>query len=109
MGYYDVMQVCLKGHLITDQYNSYPQSRQDFCSKCGAKTIYKCPKCNTPIRGAYIGDNGIVYANIIVPYNCHKCGSPYPWAKRLKLHNSLKSLGTAVRSLIEMIVKIFKK
>lgn len=54
MGYYEVMQVCLKGHQITDYYNSLPELRQEFCNKCGAKTIYQCPQCHAPIRGDYV-------------------------------------------------------
>jgi hypothetical protein len=36
-----------------------PQYNQDYCDKCGEKTITQCPGCNTPIRGMYWGGFGV--------------------------------------------------
>ena len=82
MGYYDVMQVCLNGHQITDNYNRYPEHRKDFCDKCGEKTITRCPKCNEPIRGDYHVEGVLAIKETPVPEFCHKCGAPYPWTER---------------------------
>ena len=49
---FDVQQVCLNGHQITTQYNCFPQSRENYCSKCHERTIHECPKCQHPIRGS---------------------------------------------------------
>ncbi|MCK4565699.1 MAG: DUF2321 domain-containing protein [Candidatus Thorarchaeota archaeon] len=81
MSYYDVMQVCVKGHQITARYDDYPEHRQDFCEKCGSPTIIACSKCKEAIRGHY---NVPGVASLIgdpVPDFCHKCGEVYPWTK----------------------------
>ena len=83
MGYYDVMQVCLNGHQITDHYNELQQHRKDFCGNCGAKTIHACPKCNEPIRGDYVIPNVIGGGPTSIPSHCHKCGAKYPWATKI--------------------------
>lgn len=77
--YYDVQQVCLNGHQITDQYNKYPQHRQDHCSECGAKTIHECPECEQPIRGFYNVSGVVTFRSTDVPSHCKNCGEPYPW------------------------------
>lgn len=109
MAYYEVMQVCLKGHQITARYNECLERRQDFCNKCGAKTIYKCSKCDEPIRGKYIIKNVIDLCDTPVPYNCHQCGVRYPWTTRLKFFNVVKSLCNPVKFLVETFAKVFKK
>lgn len=74
---YDVMQVCLNGHKITDSY-SKPQFRQAACDDCGAETIHQCPDCGTTIKGRYSG--GFAPSpGPDVPDHCHNCGEPYPW------------------------------
>ncbi len=87
MGYYEVMQVCLNGHQITASYNSSPQRRQDYCQKCGQKTIYQCPKCKEPIQGKYIVEGVLDLTKTPVPSNCHKCGNPYPWREKVIIDN----------------------
>jgi len=82
MGSYDVMQVCLNGHQITDSYNRYPQHRQPFCSECGEQTITSCPKCNSPIRGKHRVPGVVSIFLTTVPEHCHNCGAPYPWTRR---------------------------
>lgn len=83
MGSYDTAQLCLNGHLITDRA-SLIQHRQDFCDKCGAKTIMECQNCNSIIRGHYsvpgVISLGVTYER---PNNCYHCGQPYPWTKQI--------------------------
>jgi len=81
MSYYDVMQVCVKGHQITAHYSSAPERRQDFCKECGAPTIFACPKCKEDIRGHYNVRGVVSVFEDPVPEFCHKCGEPYPWTK----------------------------
>ena len=77
--HYDTQQVCTNGHQITASYHEFPQFRQDHCDKCGAKTIYQCPKCAIEIRGRFVSPV-ISGLPIDVPRHCHSCGSSYPWA-----------------------------
>ncbi|USD46747.1 DUF2321 domain-containing protein [Vibrio sp. SCSIO 43145] len=86
MGYYDVQQVCLNGHQITDNYNSSPEFRKNFCTDCGEKTIHKCPECNSDIPGDYHVEGVIGWSSTSVPTHCAHCGSEYPWTK-LKVEN----------------------
>ncbi len=83
---HDAQQVCIKGHQITAHYHELPQFRQDHCTKCGFPTIFKCPKCEAEIRGAYISRSANI-APIPVPDHCHKCGSPYPWTEIKKVED----------------------
>jgi len=50
MSDYDVAQICLNGHVITELALK-PDYRQDFCSRCGARTITECEACHKGIRG----------------------------------------------------------
>lgn len=85
MVYYDIQQVCLNGHQITDRYNSSPVFRKNFCNKCGSGTIHQCLKCKHPIKGNYEVEDVIVIGHTTpVPSHCENCGSPYPWTKAEK-------------------------
>jgi hypothetical protein len=75
--WYDVMQVCVNGHQITKYAESQPQTRQEFCDNCGAKTIDVCPGCENHIRGAR--HTVLVDIPLSVPRYCIKCGAAYPW------------------------------
>ncbi|MEJ0025501.1 MAG: DUF2321 domain-containing protein [Rhizomicrobium sp.] len=78
--WHDQMQVCLNGHRITANALGSPEFREDFCSRCGMRTIMACEKCRTPIQGEYHVENVFaVGMNTPVPKYCTKCGSPYPW------------------------------
>ena len=81
MGTYDVMQVCLNGHKITDSYRNNPQFRQARCDNCGSETIHECPDCGALIRGEYnvAGIADLTPGPDPKEY-CHECGEPYPWA-----------------------------
>ena len=63
---YDVMQVCLNGHIITDYYYLKTHLRKEYCPKCGAKTI---------------PSNVSIPSLITVPKMCEHCGKPFPWTK----------------------------
>jgi len=77
--WYDVMQVCLNGHLITQCAESHPERGQKFCKDCGAKTIDACASCDTKIRG-YLHMEGFVDWTVPpVPKYCVNCGAAYPW------------------------------
>ena len=91
MAYHDVQQVCLNGHQITANYNRDTERRKDFCDKCGEKTIQRCAKCNTPIRGAY-HDPGVVSSfQTPVPEHCHNCGAAFPWTEKKQLQRPVPS------------------
>lgn len=80
MGHYDVMQVCLNGHKITDSYRSSSELGQPRCDKCGEETIHECPECGSFIRGRYNvpGIADLTPGPDPKEY-CHDCGEPYPW------------------------------
>lgn len=76
---YDVMQVCVNGHQITVFAESQPDSRQNFCKDCGAKTIDACPDCGANIRG-FLHMVGVLSVEVPpVPKYCINCGAAYPW------------------------------
>jgi len=83
MGYYDVAQVCLNGHIINDNYKNSPEFNQDFCEQCGEKTITECPNCHEPIKGSYHVEDAFGYMRDVPGYTppsfCHKCGNAFPW------------------------------
>ena len=95
--WYDVMQVCRNGHLITDRASSSPQHREKYCHECGAETIAACPSCQTPIRGHYHVPGVIAVGwTKPVPSYCHECGKPYPWTEaRLQAARELIDLADA--------------
>ena len=88
MAYYDIMQVCLNGHRITDSYNTSPENRQEYCDQCGAKTITTCPICNKPIRGHHYVPGVASMLTTPVPEFCFNCGKAYPWIKSGKKKKS---------------------
>ncbi len=104
MGSYDIMQVCLNGHQITDSYQTFVAGRQAFCKGCGEKTIIKCLNCNQPIRGRYHADGVINCLSTHVSDFCHSCGEPYPWAGRNDEDEGENPLGK-----LEHIFKRFHK
>lgn len=108
MGYYHTAQICLNGHMINDSSDSNPQNNQDYCDKCGEKTITKCPNCNALIRGDYEvpGVCAIGFATAVPSY-CYHCGKPFPWTE-LSL-KSAKELLELEGSLSEEDLKYFDK
>lgn len=94
MGAYDVAQICVNGHLITDSAARYPQHRQKFCEKCGAAAIMACAACGASIRGDYHAEGVISFtSDYKVPAFCLECGRPYPWtAEQLRAGEELIDL-----------------
>jgi hypothetical protein len=88
---YDTMEVCIEGHQTTSMATSFPEGREPFCSKCGAKTITLCPECSATIRGFYHVPGFLSTSETPVPNNCHACGTAYPWRQ------------TAIASAIEIL------
>lgn len=83
MGHYYTAQVCLNGHVITDNYERSPEFRKSFCTKCGQPTITQCSSCHANIQGDYHVD-GVVCLRTqepTAPAYCHNCGNPYPWTE----------------------------
>ena len=78
-GSYDVMQVCLNGHQISEYAETMPQFGKPFCPNCGAKTITACPECQAPIQGRYETPWVFFVSQTPVPNNCYACGTAYPW------------------------------
>ena len=82
---YDVQQVCENGHQITGCYSIKEEERQDFCQKCGVRTIIACPDCKKEIQGDRIektwADGWDTMESADVPSFCSNCGEPYPWTK----------------------------
>jgi hypothetical protein len=85
MGRYDIQQVCVNGHQVTDRYYGLPEFRRKFCKQCGASTIHACPNCGTEIKGDYEveGVVAIGFETPVPPY-CESCGHPYPWTEKLQ-------------------------
>lgn len=77
--YYDTMQVCLNGHKITEFAESQSVVRQEFCAKCGAKTILACTSCQKPIRGHRHMSRVFSSQGTPVPKYCMQCGVAHPW------------------------------
>jgi hypothetical protein len=76
---HDVAQICLNGHVVNAAYNSCPQYNEDYCSKCGERTITSCEECKKQIRGHEWGS----CSRYIPPKYCDKCGAAYPWTERI--------------------------
>lgn len=76
---YDVAQICLNGHCITSFSTDFPEHCEDFCSKCGQRTIKACEKCKAAIRGGL--RDVMSLAEYVVPAFCQKCGASYPWTE----------------------------
>lgn len=87
MGEYDVAQICMNGHVITDMALRGPQHRKKFCDKCGEPTVMQCAECGAQIRGDYYVPSVIGGSRFDSPLYCHSCGKPYPWTTR-RLENA---------------------
>ena len=76
---YDVMEVCLNEHQVSDMAASFPELRKPYCSACGEKTILACLECDVSIPGLYHVPGVLTTAQTPVPNNCSSCGTAYPW------------------------------
>jgi len=80
---FDFAQFCLNGHLVNSASTIHPQLNQNFCHKCGAKTITTCQRCNNPIKGDDRNVAKHVPGNntLEIPLFCMDCGAPFPWTE----------------------------
>ena len=104
-GHYDTQQVCLNGHQQTDSYHGFPAHRRDFCSECGAKTIYMCPNCSNEIKGRYSAPGLISLAEVAIPDYCEYCGEKLPWSAKSKLTNDALAIQDAHKALSRLCVR----
>ena len=56
-----------------------PELNQEFCAKCGAKTIEACDACKKEIRGKGFIPGAVEWSEIDRPSYCQHCGKPFPW------------------------------
>lgn len=80
---YDVAQICLNGHIITERAKSAPDFKKAHCPRCGQSTVTECPKCKSPIQGHYHvpGVISVGRKRSPAPRYCHGCGAPFPWTE----------------------------
>lgn len=75
---YDTSQICENGHVITRTAESWGKGNvEDYCSKCGSKTVTACKHCEQKIPG-FLHGSGSSHEEP-PPNFCHNCGKPYPW------------------------------
>ncbi len=77
---FDIKQVCLNGHVITNVASAYPERTKKFCEECGAATITACPKCEVEMHGYDVAANLLSKP---APSYCRNCGSAFPWRQAL--------------------------
>ena len=109
--YIDTMQVCMNGHVVNDSYHRSPESNQDYCEKCGEKTITECEDCRKSIPGR-IHYEGVVslYFIKIAPDYCRYCNKPYPWNKGVrKSGRGVKSGFGYLKRFIEWSAEVIRK
>jgi len=77
---YDFAQICPNGHVANAHAATCPENNQEFCDRCGEKTITECLACKQPIRGRPLNDpGGYRYQP---PAFCHNCGNAFSWTER---------------------------
>jgi hypothetical protein len=78
MSHFDFAQVCPNGHVAASLLTSFPGYRREYCEHCGEKTLTRCARCQTPIRGDSLSNPGVY----VPPAYCYHCGSAHPWTER---------------------------
>ncbi len=78
----DVMQVCLRGHVITDMLLSHPEQGANHCDRCGAPTLCHCQTCGQEIPGASSLPGLATIGHRPAPQFCPGCGAVFPWSNR---------------------------
>lgn len=81
--WYDTLQACVNGHVISSMVESHPEHAKKRCPECGAETITQCPACNAKIQG-YHHIPGLAHVGDDMPAHCHECGNAYPWTEKRK-------------------------
>ena len=96
--WYDVMQACENGHIITSRTKSDADDMKKRCPKCGAKTIMACPKCSAEIPGYHHIPHVHYSGPSEPPAHCHECGEPYPWTKKSEVTVNTATRETTAQS-----------
>jgi hypothetical protein len=100
----DTMQVCLEGHVITDQIVESPELAKRFCPQDGSATITACPSCEKRIPGEMHYPGSLVMGGPPpAPERCENCGAPYPWTGK---SGTAKSSTVAVD---DVLVRVFER
>lgn len=107
--WFDVQQVCLNGHLITDYGKSQPNTLRAHCSDCGAPTLTACPTCTRPLRGHRHISGVFSLSSSSVDRICPDCGAPFPWTALQRQAVSewleiLESLSAKTKEEIEVLL-----
>lgn len=96
----DTMQVCEKGHTITDMLISAPDQAKARCPKDGSKTICECPECGKPIAGRKHYPRSVSLTGPMkAPDYCEECGKPFPWTQTDIVSVSTGKRSDSVKSL----------
>lgn len=103
--WYDVAEICMNGHVTNSSVNKNSQHCQDYCEKCGEKTIRECQDCSTPIRGKLHVEGGFGSTHYYAPSYCHKCGNPFPWTEATL--KAAKELAQEVEEFSQEDIDIF--
>jgi len=119
MAQYDVSQVCLNGHIRNDTIHLHPESNEEYCARCGEKTITQCPGCSADIRGAMLIQRPrsrpqACESLTAAPAYCLKCGKPYPWTENkiktaIQIFTEFGNLDKTERKTIEDDIKNIAK
>ena len=70
------VKVCINGHSFVERH---PLNSTEYCEKCGAKLISRCPACNSVIKECHINAAVLYTPTFEKPLYCRSCGNPYPW------------------------------
>lgn len=77
----DILQVCRRGHLVTNNFIENEWARRKFCTQCRAPTLIACERCQTPLLGALRDFATQRYLVFEVPAGCAECGAEFPWTR----------------------------
>lgn len=73
------VHICQNGHVVQ---STEWITGDEFCEKCGAEMIDRCPSCKAPIRawdyGGFIMIDTPEYDRAAY---CKNCGKAYPWTR----------------------------
>jgi len=86
---YRFAQICINGHIRTDEEMNNTTLLDKFCQQCGKEIISSCQDCKTEIRGRQevyepsllMVSNRPSRLSIFYekPLYCHNCGKDFPW------------------------------
>ena len=64
MAQYNVSQVCLNGHIRNDTIHLHPEANEEYCARCGEKTITQC----LGVDDAEVAGKLFILLNLITDY-----------------------------------------